>query len=167
MPRLLERLSVGLALLGGVVLALLAVLVTVSIAGRRFLGQPIPGDVELMQMGTAVAIALFLPYAQLKRAHIIVDFFTARAQPVTRARLDGLGALLAGAACLLLAWRAAVAVLDMRGNGETTMVLGLPIWFIYVAMVVGLAASAVVGLMVGTQQLRRPLAEGSADQTPT
>ena len=144
--RLLERTSIALALIGGVVLAAMALLATVSILGRWWFSKPVWGDVELVQMGTAVAIALSLPYAQFKRAHIMVDFFTARAAPTTRARLDSLGSLLLGLVCLLLAWRAGVGVLDMRAVGETTMVLGFPIWIVYLAMVVGLAVTGVVGL---------------------
>jgi TRAP-type C4-dicarboxylate transport system permease small subunit len=147
MLRLLDRLTLVLALIGGAVLAALALLATVSILGRWWFNTPVWGDVELVQMGTAVAIALFLPYAQRQRAHIIVDFFTTRASAGTRARLDALGGFLLGAICLLLAWRAGVGVLDMRANGETTMVLGMPIWIVYVAMVVGLAVSGVVGLV--------------------
>jgi TRAP-type C4-dicarboxylate transport system permease small subunit len=146
MTRLLERTSVALALMGGIVLGAMALLATVSILGRWWLGRPVWGDVELVQMGTAVAIALSLPYAQLKRAHIVVDFFTTRAAPATRGRLDAIGSLTLGLVCLLLAWRAGVGVLDMRSAGETTMVLGFPIWIVYVAMVIGLAVTGAVGV---------------------
>ena len=154
MTRTLERLSIALALFGGAVLAAMTLLATVSVLGRKFFNTPIWGDVELVQMGTAVAIALSLPYAQFRRAHIMVDFFTTRAAPATRARLDAFGTLLLGLVCVLLAWRAAVGVLDMREVGETTMVLGFPIWIVYVAMVIGLAASGVIGLAGAWQQWR-------------
>lgn len=150
----LERASVVLALVGGAVLAAMALLATVSILGRKFLGTPIWGDVELVQMGTAVAIAMSLPYAQWRRAHIMVDFFTTCASPATRARLDATGSAALGLVCLLLAWRAAVGVLDMREVGETTMVLGFPIWIVYVAMVIGLAVTAAVGLAGAWTQWR-------------
>jgi TRAP-type C4-dicarboxylate transport system permease small subunit len=158
---LLHRVSVALALIGGAVLAAMALLATVSILGRWWFSTPVWGDVELVQMGTAVAIALSLPYAQFKRAHIMVDFFTTRAAPATRARLDSLGSLLLGLVCLLLAWRAGVGVLDMRSVGETTMVLGFPIWIVYVAMVIGLAVTSVVGV-AGAWRLWRDAGKADA-----
>lgn len=124
----------------------MAALVTVSVLGRWLFNTPVWGDVELVQMGTAVATALFLPYAQLRRAHIQVEFFTQRASVITRARLDALGTLALGIICGVLAWCAGVAVLEMRASGETTMVLGLPLWTVYVAMVLGLTATCMVAL---------------------
>lgn len=142
----LEHLSLLLALLGGLVLMAMAALVTVSVLGRWGFNTPVWGDVELVQMGTAVAIALFLPYAQLQRAHIQVDFFTQRVSVAARARLDALGTAALGLICLVLAWCAAMAVLEMRASGETTMVLGLPLWTVYVAMVLGLAVTGLIAL---------------------
>ena len=84
MQRILEGLSAALALAGGAILAGIALLTTASILGRWLFATPIFGDVELVQTGCAMMIALALPYCQLKRAHIIVDFFTQGAPPAVR-----------------------------------------------------------------------------------
>lgn len=47
---------------------------------------------------------------------------------------------------LLLAWRAGVGVADMKAAGETTMLLAVPTWLTYLAMVPGLLLSALVAL---------------------
>jgi TRAP-type C4-dicarboxylate transport system permease small subunit len=141
----LRALAAGLALAGGALLAGLAVLTVVSIAGRWLASRPVTGDVELVQLGVAAAIALFLPYCQLHRGHLIVDFFTARSQGPIQRRLDAIGSAVAGSLFLLLAWRAGAAVLDMRSAGETTMVLGVPLWLPHAAMVPGLALAGVAG----------------------
>jgi TRAP-type C4-dicarboxylate transport system permease small subunit len=141
----LRALAAGLALAGGALLAGLALLTVVSIAGRWIASRPVTGDVELVQLGIAAAIALFLPYCQLHRGHLIVDFFTARSRGPVQRRLDAIGSAVAGTLFLLLAWRAGAAVLDMRSAGETTMVLGVPLWLPYAAMVPGLTLAAVAG----------------------
>ena len=125
MRRILEGLSAALALAGGAILAGIALLTTASILGRWLFATPIFGDVELVQTGCAMMIALALPYCQLKRAHIIVDFFTQGARPAVRGALDAFGSVALGLVCLVLAWRAGVGVAEMREAGETTMVLGL------------------------------------------
>lgn len=147
MRRGLRALATALALAGGALLVGLAGLTVASISGRWLASRPITGDVELVQLGVAAAIALFLPYCQLHRSHLIVDFFTARSSGPMQRRLDAVGSAVAGAVFLLLAWRAGAAVLDMRAAGETTMVLGVPLWLPYAAMVPGLAIAGVTGVL--------------------
>jgi TRAP-type C4-dicarboxylate transport system permease small subunit len=147
----LRALATGLALAGGALLVGLAGLTVASISGRWLASRPITGDVELVQLGVATAIALFLPLCQLHRSHLIVDFFTARSSGPMQRRLDAVGSAVAGAVFLLLAWRAGAAVLDMRAAGETTMVLGVPLWLPYAAMVPGLALAGVTGLLAAVR----------------
>jgi TRAP-type C4-dicarboxylate transport system permease small subunit len=159
MHRALTWASQLMALAGGLVLSGAALLTDVSIAGRWLFDRPIFGDVELMQVGCAVAIALFLPECQIRSAHVRIDFFTARARRATRDRLDAIGAATLGLLFLLLAWRAGVGVLEMRANGETTMVLGFPTWLTYLAMVPGLAVAGVIGLVQAFDARQRAAAE--------
>ncbi len=57
-----------------------------SVVGRWLFDAPVLGDVEMVQMACALAIAACLPYAQMKNAHVIVDFFTANASVGVRRR---------------------------------------------------------------------------------
>jgi TRAP-type C4-dicarboxylate transport system permease small subunit len=129
--RLLERLAQALAVFGGLVLTALTLMSLYSVVMRNLLGAPIQGDFELMQMGCAVSVAAFLPFTQLRNANVFVDFFTARASSRTRATLDGIGALLVGLALGLIAWRTGVGTADALRNAETTMIMGLPLWWGY------------------------------------
>jgi hypothetical protein len=52
------------AALGGVILVAMAAMTVTSVIGAAFFARPILGDVELVQLGTAVCVALFLPYTQ-------------------------------------------------------------------------------------------------------
>jgi TRAP-type C4-dicarboxylate transport system permease small subunit len=142
----LHRLSVALAYGGGGVIAAIAVLSAASIGGRILLGRPILGDFELVEMGSAVAGSLFLPYCQATRGHVIVDFFTQRAGPRTLAGLDRTGALLMAATFLLVAWRTGVGCLDIARSGETTMLMRIPIWVGYAAMLPGVVAAGLTAL---------------------
>ena len=145
MRRALDMLATALALGGGALLLGVAVLTVVSVLGRWLASEPVTGDIELVQVTTAAAIALFLPYCQVHGSHLIVDFFTARTSGPVQRGLDAVGSRLAGALFFLLAWRAAIAVAEMRAAAETTMVLGLPLWIPYAAMVPGLLLAGVAG----------------------
>jgi TRAP-type C4-dicarboxylate transport system permease small subunit len=143
-PGSLERACALFALLGGAVLTALALMSVASIAGRALFSRPLQGDYELVQTGCAVFVALCLPYCQLKRANIIVDFFTTNASERTRQRLDAIGALLVALVMLLIAWRTGAGLLSIRASGETTTILQMPTWWTYAAMLPGVALTALV-----------------------
>jgi len=143
----------ALAFAGGAILALLTLMVMVSVVGRT-LDRPIQGDFELVQIGAAVALAFFLPYCQLKRAHIIVDFFTARASARAQALLDAFGALLLAVATGIVAWRTWAGALAIKATNETTMITGVPLWYGYALMAPAFALTAAAGLYTAFASLR-------------
>jgi TRAP-type C4-dicarboxylate transport system permease small subunit len=144
--RVLDVLARAFAFTGGAVLVGMTGMSVVSIVGRTVLGSPVPGDFELVQVGSAAAIAAFLPYCQLRRGNIIVDFFTVRAGTRVQGTLDALGALLYAGVMALLAWRAVAGMLAVKAAGEVTMIVGFPIWVGYAVIVPSLALAALVGL---------------------
>jgi TRAP-type C4-dicarboxylate transport system permease small subunit len=133
------------ALVGGAVLSALVLMSVVSIGGR-IAGRPIQGDFELVQFGCAVAIAFFLPHCQLSQGNIIVDFFTLRASARTRSALDALGAVLLAAVMALVAWRTGAGAMEMKAGGETSMLMGVPLWYAYASMTPAFALTALAGL---------------------
>lgn len=149
----------------GLAVALVAV---VSIIGRAALSRPILGDVELAQVGIALCISLCLPWCQLRRGHIIVDFFTQRMAAPQQWLLDALGGLLMAIMCVLLAWRSAVGALSVHEAMETTMILGLPMWWAYAGLVPGLVLSAVVAFWQSVLQVAGYTADrqGSLSRDP-
>ena len=142
-----------LALAGGTILAALTLMVMVSVAGRA-LGRPIQGDFELVQVGAAVAIAFFLPYCQWRRANIIVDFFTTHASRRTQTLLDAFGALLYALVLGTIAWRSTVGAFAIQAASETTMIMGVPLWYGYGLMAPAFALAAVVGAYTMIASLR-------------
>lgn len=146
MRKLLQTLAKWLAVLGGVVVCALALLTTVSVFSRWLMSKPIQGDVELTQFGVAMCVACFLPWCQVKGGNIIVDFFTTNASRRTRSVLDGVGALLLALMLGLLAWRTGVGAISNKEAGETTMILGLPMWWSYAGLVPGLTLTALIAL---------------------
>lgn len=132
--RFLYAWSVLSALGGAVVLMLVCVLSAYSVLGRWLFSAPILGDVELVQMGTALSIAACLPYAQMRRAHIIVDFFTVRASDAVRRVLDACAALLLAVCAAILAWRSVLGGLDAYQYHESSMILGWPLWWSFITL---------------------------------
>ena len=144
---LLRRVAAAFALIGAAVALAAAVMVVTSIVLRALTTRPIQGDVELTQFAVAFAISLSLPWCQLRGANIIVDFFTQRLRERNVRRLDALGSVLIAAMCALLAWRSAVGALGVREATESSMILGLPMWWVYASLAPGLALAALVALV--------------------
>ena len=143
---MLEKLAKLCAILAGVLLTGITLMTCVSLIGRNTVGWTIVGDFELSGAAAGAAIALFLPWCQLKRGNIIVDFFTAQASAATIDRLDRLGALLFALALALMAWRTGMGALSAFKSQSGTMMIGFPEWIIYCAMLPPLALCAVIGL---------------------
>ncbi len=149
MSPIIYGLSRALSWLGAAVLAVLALISVLSIGGRALSGlglRPVPGDFELVQAGTALAVFCFLPWAHLKRGHATVDLcwhhFPSALQRLLTVLADALMLLV----WLLLVWRMGVATLDYRSNGELSFILQLPVWWGYAASWVPAAMGCVVCL---------------------
>ncbi|MBL8318886.1 MAG: TRAP transporter small permease [Burkholderiaceae bacterium] len=145
--RLLERLAKLCAVAAGVLLTAITLMTCVSLIGRNTTGWTIVGDFELTGAAAGAAVALFLPWCQMRRGNVIVDFFTSRAGERTHAMLDRLGALLYALVLGLMAWRTALGGLNAWNSKSGTMMIGFPEWIIYSAMVPPLLLCAVIGLV--------------------
>lgn len=150
----LRRLAHAFALLGSAIALAVAGLTVTSVALRALTTRPIQGDVELAQFGIALAISLAVPWCQLRGANIIVDFFTQGLRQARIRSLDGIGALLIAAMFALLAWRTGVGAFAVYQAGETSMIRGLPMWWVYASLAPGLALAAWIALLQGVLQLR-------------
>lgn len=160
----LARLS---ALAGGIVLSALIVLVCLSVTGRALSGLlhnardiamlapiaewllalgigPVTGDFELVEAGTAFAVSAFLPLCTLLSEHARVDVLVQRLGPKMARVLATLFDILLAAAMVTLAVQLWSGTVTKAGTGQTTFLIGFPVWWAYAACAFGLALTAVV-----------------------
>lgn len=159
------RVAEGLALLGGLLLLALALMVTASVGGRALIPLglgPVPGDFELVEMGSAIVVFFFLPWCHLRGGHAAVDLlythFPRAAQRWVLAAGDGLMLLV----WLVLTWRLALGLLDKWRSAETTFILQLPLWWAYAACLVAAMLGCTVYAACCLRRLARPDATGAA-----
>lgn len=151
---MLERATRGLALAGGFLLVGVLMMTVASVAGRYLFNAPIPGDYEITELACGVAVFAFLPYCQLHRANIVVEFFTARLGEGSKRVLDTVHSFAFTVVAVLLAWRLAVGGLGKMADGQTTLYLGIPLYWGYFPAVVGAVMLCIVCLWVFVVQLR-------------
>ena len=123
-------------------LTVITLMTCVSLIGRNTIGlAPWSGDFELTGVAAGAAIALFMPWCQLRRGNIIVDFFTAKASDADQCRCST-----ASAPCCWAwssrCWPGArpLGGLNAYDSQSGTMMLGFPEWVVYVGMVPPLAS---------------------------
>ena len=144
---LLARLARLCAILAGALLVCITGLTVTSVVGRSAFGSAINGDFELAGFAAGAAIALFMPWCQLRRGNIIVDFFTGGVSPRSREVLDRFGALLLSLVMALMTWRTSLGGLNAWNTGSGSMMLGFPEWVVYLLMVPALALTTLIALV--------------------
>jgi TRAP-type C4-dicarboxylate transport system permease small subunit len=118
-----------LALLGGVLCSIMAVMVVVSVTGRYLFNSPLPGDYDLVGIISGCAIFAFLPYCQMVRGNIVVDFFTSSAPPRLKSVLDAIGTLLFLAVTVIFTWRLYYGALDLYEQHEVISAFAFYRWW--------------------------------------
>lgn len=166
---ILMRGAKGLALFGGILLAAVAVITSVSVVGRALVAyglSPVKGDFELVQLGCAIAVFSFLPWCQMNRGHVTVDIVADRLPPRGKAALGLLGNILIALVSVIVARMLWFGMLDkfcadpkdpiagwiwsMLGTAdpycwvEATYELQIPAWWGYALASVGACAFALV-----------------------
>lgn len=137
--RFFERLCIAVAGFGGLALIGVMLISSLSVVMRAIPGlRSIPGDTEIVQIGSAIAVFAFLPLCQLRRANVFVDFFTAGLPLRLRSALDLAANLLFLAITILIAWQLGHGTIEKFANRDSTMVLRLPEGWAY-AVALGLA----------------------------
>lgn len=148
------------AVAGSLVFAVLVAMSIVSITGRKIWSAPVPGDVELLQLCSAFAAASFFAYCHLNHGDVKVDFFTDRLPMRAVHSLDAIGSLLVGLFGALIAWRTGAGAGMLQAAGETSMILGLPLWIGEALMVPGFVLLALAGFYMCVWHIRRAVRRG-------
>ncbi len=133
--RVLNKVCRAFAIGSGLMLIAMSLMSVGSIVGRALFSKPVLGDYELVQAMSAVAVSMALPFCQMIRGHIIVDFFTTAAPPKFNKFLDIVASLLLAVAGFVFAWRITLGMFELRANGDASMLLNLPTWWAYAPMV--------------------------------
>jgi TRAP-type C4-dicarboxylate transport system permease small subunit len=153
----LDRLCKGFAILAGLMLVIMSLMSLYSIAGRTLFDKALLGDYELVQMFSAVAVAMSLPYAHWIGGHVIVDFFTAKAPVKTNAGLDLVANLFMALFSFAIAWKLAMGMWDLKNNFDASMLLNIPTWWSYAPLIPSFILLGATALYAANDLLRKLL----------
>ena len=150
----LAALTRPLAIAGGLIMLAAAIMVVVSVAMRWLISYSVPGDIELVQIASALAVFCFLPLCQGRRGNIVVDSFTTRLPPRLRVGLDALWDLVYALMTATIAWRLAVGAWDSLRSNTVSMMLNLPVGWAIAACSAMAALLTFVAIATAMQKMR-------------
>lgn len=153
--RILHGSALVAAAAGGLMFCGLATLLTISIVARKTMGWQVRGDVEIVQMGGAVAASLLFAWCQVRHGNVAVDFATKSLPRGVQQALNRIGYLSLGCLGLLLAARTAALGLGSLESHAISTLLAWREGYWQLAMAPGLALFGVTGLFqaVAPQQV--------------
>jgi len=99
-----QRLAVGMVLLGSVGMMISMFICVADVLGTNFLGWPVPGTLEITESTMVLIVFGALAYTQEKRGHIRVDILHYFMSPRVKSLMDALTHMIAFVYFLLLGW---------------------------------------------------------------
>lgn len=143
---LVDRGSRFLAVLGMLVMVTVAVYTVVDVLLRYLLDAPLPGAVDLVTYGLALAVGAVMPWGLYSGQHVAVPLLVDRLPPFPRRVADALVMTTVAVFMAALTWRIALFALERFRTGETMWILGYVLWPIWTAV----AAMFALALLVQT-----------------
>ncbi len=159
-PDAVERLTGAIAVAGGLLALVVAVLATASVLMRWLFDAPIDGDFEYVKMATAVAVFAYLPYTQARRGNIMADTFTLWLPRRVTVWMDAAWDLVYAALMGFVAYALLHGTLDAIRSGETTMQRQIPLWPSIAVAAALCALLAVTAAVTAPRLIRRLVRQG-------
>jgi len=130
-PRRAEPFSAwlrGLALAGGIILFAMSALVVANVTLRGVADTSVTGVFDLVKIGAAMCVFLFLPLCQARRGNIMVDTFTSSLPANIRLSLDALWDLVYAGVIAFIAVAMLQGAREQFASHVQTTQLAVPIW---------------------------------------
>lgn len=140
----LDRATLWLAMLAAGALIFMVVVISAGVVLRYVFDTPVLGLNEINQMTAVVLVMAAMPYCTARGGHVGVDVFDNAIGRWGRFIGDVGSRLLSGFVLSVLVRRAVIKALDAHEFGDTTNMLGLPIWPFYGILAVGMGLCVLV-----------------------
>ena len=133
----IKLLSRFMGIIGICVLVLMMLFTVLNIIMRAFFNHPIPGDVELIEVGMVCVGFLGLAWCAIRGMHIGVDLLVSFLPRRIQSIFDCFGYLISLGIVFLLTWQAVAEGLVNREMNILSSTLGFPMWPFYLVCGIG------------------------------
>ena len=154
------RISKILDIVPAVLLAIMALVTSISVVSRYLFNHPVPDEYELSRLLLSVVICWGIAMAFRGNHHIYLDLFWGRIGRLGRQILGRIGAFISLLIVSGYSYMLLQKALDTMHSNNRTIELGVPVWGFQAAAWLGTVAAAVV--LLG--QVLRPSAFDAASE---
>jgi len=123
--------------LAGLAVVIMMLLTCADVVMRLF-RSPVPGTYEIVGFLGTVVIAFSLAQTSLEKGHIAVEIVVAKLPQRVQIGVDAFVCLIGSALFALIARQSFIYALDIKGSGEVSVTLMLPIY----PFILGIAAGS-------------------------
>ena len=141
--RVLERFTLGIEKIAGILLGIVTLLIAVSALGRYVFALPIPDAFDLSRYLIGAAILWGFASVGYRGSHIKGDLFVEMMPARLRRLCDLLAWLVLGIFTIVLFWKMSGRVSSAYLSGEATFDLRLPAWPLIALITAGIGVSIV------------------------
>ncbi len=156
MPKKLDWIISGWALLAGVLTFLIVLATTVNTAAfgadkiARMFGENVSGlsgYEDFVRLVISAAALMFFPYCQRQKGHVVVDLFAEQFSVQTQNVIESITLILTIIIALFLAYWMTLGMISAYEDFASSPILGWPNWPFYIPGVVSLILWALVAAM--------------------
>lgn len=100
----------------------------------RIIWQPIRGTFEIVELLGSVVVSCSIAYCALQKGHVAIGFIVERFSPRTQAIIDIVAGIISFGLFIIIVWQLGEYGTRMWRAGETSLLLGIPLYpFAYCA----------------------------------
>lgn len=138
-------LIMGLAGVAGAAVVFMMMVTCADVLFRLFY-RPLTGAYDLVRVAGAVAIACAVPYTTAIKGHVAIEYFFHKLKPRGRVMVDTIMRLLMILFFAALGWQSIAYGRMLRGAGQVTLTLQIPVFWI--PYLIALACFVSMGVVV-------------------
>jgi TRAP-type C4-dicarboxylate transport system permease small subunit len=141
--------------IAGIGLTGMLLLVLGDVIGIKIFSKPVPGGIEFVSFLSVVTIAFAVPFTQVMRGHVSVDFIVEHFPRRARLLIDTLTILFGIALFVMLTWYSFKYAGNLRESGEVSMTQKLPFYPFVYGMAVSMLAVLLLLVLDLCKQVRK------------
>jgi TRAP-type C4-dicarboxylate transport system permease small subunit len=137
------------------------VIIVADVVGIKMFSHPVPGGTEIVTFMSVVAIAFAVPYTQVMRGHVAVDFIVEKFPRRAKLIIDVITVFFGVCLFAALAWYSFKYATKLRSTGEVSMTQKIP----YYPFVYGMAVCFLAMFLVVVGDLVKSIAKAAKTWT--
>jgi TRAP-type C4-dicarboxylate transport system permease small subunit len=141
--------------IAGIGITGMLLLILGDVIGIKVFSKPVRGGIEFVSFLSVVTIAFAVPFTQVMRGHVSVDFIVEHFPRRVKLVIDTVTILFSIALFLMLTWYTFKYAADLRSSGEVSMTQKIPFYPFVYGMAVAMLATLLVLVLDLVKQVRK------------